>query len=95
MFDAASNLEVPAEKRNLGLVFQSYALWPHKTVFDNVAYGLKLRKVAAAEIRQRVDSALGTSASATSATASRTSSPAASSSASPSPARWSTTRPSS
>ena len=59
VFEPASNLEVPAEKRNLGLVFQSYALWPHKTVFDNVAYGLKLRKVTSAETRQRVDSALG------------------------------------
>src|SRR3978361_2346212 len=37
VFDAAKKLELPAEKRNLGLVFQSYALWPHKTVFDNVA----------------------------------------------------------
>ncbi|MEO7057196.1 MAG: ABC transporter ATP-binding protein [Caldimonas sp.] len=59
VFDAASKMEVPAEKRNLGLVFQSYALWPHRTVFDNVAYGLKLRKVGSTEIRQRVDSALG------------------------------------
>jgi len=59
VFDPASRLEVPAEKRNLGLVFQSYALWPHRTVFDNVAYGLKLRKVASAEVRQRVESALG------------------------------------
>jgi iron(III) transport system ATP-binding protein len=59
VFEPGSNLEVPAEKRNLGLVFQSYALWPHKTVSDNVGYGLKLRKVAAAEVRQRVDSALG------------------------------------
>jgi iron(III) transport system ATP-binding protein len=59
VFEPASGLEVPAEKRNLGLVFQSYALWPHKTVSDNVGYGLKLRKVAAAEVRQRVDSALG------------------------------------
>ena len=59
VLDPASKLEVPAEKRNLGLVFQSYALWPHKTVFDNVAYGLKLRRVASAEVRQRVDSALG------------------------------------
>ncbi|MDQ2926640.1 MAG: ABC transporter ATP-binding protein [Caldimonas sp.] len=59
VFDAGSKLEVPAEKRNLGLVFQSYALWPHRTVFDNVAYGLKLRKVSSAETRQRVESALG------------------------------------
>ncbi|MGZ5251463.1 MAG: ABC transporter ATP-binding protein [Caldimonas sp.] len=59
VFDPATKLEVPAEKRSLGLVFQSYALWPHKTVFDNVAYGLRLRKVASAEARQRVESALG------------------------------------
>ena len=59
VFDPATKLELPAEKRNLGLVFQSYALWPHRTVFENVAYGLKLRKVPTAEIRQRVDAALG------------------------------------
>src|SRR5574337_1985961 len=58
VFDGAAGMEVPAEKRNLGLVFQSYALWPHKTVFDNVAYGLKLRKIAAGEIEQKVRSAL-------------------------------------
>ena len=44
--------------RNLGLVFQSYALWPHKTVFDNVAYGLKLRKIGNDEIGTRVTKAL-------------------------------------
>src|SRR5262245_56051973 len=44
VFDGANRVEVPAERRNLGLVFQSYALWPHRTVFENVAYGLKLRK---------------------------------------------------
>jgi iron(III) transport system ATP-binding protein len=59
VYDAAGTVEVPAEKRNLGLVFQSYALWPHRSVFDNVAYGLKLRKVTSAETRQRVESALG------------------------------------
>jgi iron(III) transport system ATP-binding protein len=59
VFDGATRVEVPAEKRNLGLVFQSYALWPHRTVHDNVAYGLRLRKVASAESRQRVDAALG------------------------------------
>jgi iron(III) transport system ATP-binding protein len=58
VFDGASGQEVPAEKRNLGLVFQSYALWPHRTVSDNVAYGLKLRNVPSAEIRQRVVAAL-------------------------------------
>ncbi|MBQ5939207.1 ABC transporter ATP-binding protein [Massilia sp. AB1] len=54
VFDGAARLELPAEARSLGLVFQSYALWPHKTVFDNVAYGLKLRKMAAREIEPKV-----------------------------------------
>ncbi|BAL22817.1 ABC transporter ATP-binding protein [Azoarcus sp. KH32C] len=58
VFDGATGFELPAEKRNLGLVFQSYALWPHKTVFDNVAYGLKLRKVSSSEIAPKVTSAL-------------------------------------
>ena len=58
VFDSTAKNEVPAEKRNLGLVFQSYALWPHRTVADNVAYGLKLRSVPVAEIKQRVDIAL-------------------------------------
>jgi iron(III) transport system ATP-binding protein len=57
-FDAVRKIDVPAEKRGLGLVFQSYALWPHRTVFDNVAYGLKLRGIAGSEIRQRVEKAL-------------------------------------
>ena len=58
VFDASQQLEVPAERRNLGLVFQSYALWPHRTVADNVAYGLKLRNVPAAESKMRVETAL-------------------------------------
>jgi iron(III) transport system ATP-binding protein len=56
--DAARGVELPAEERGLGLVFQSYALWPHRTVFDNVAYGLKLRGVSAAEIKTRVEKTL-------------------------------------
>ncbi|SEL00458.1 iron(III) transport system ATP-binding protein [Stigmatella aurantiaca] len=44
VFDAAAKVNLPPEQRDLGLVFQSYALWPHKTVFDNIAYGLRLRK---------------------------------------------------
>jgi len=58
IFDGEAKLDVPAEARNLGLVFQSYALWPHKTVADNVAFGLKLRKVPAADIATRVKKAL-------------------------------------
>ncbi len=57
-YDAARAIELPAEKRGLGLVFQSYALWPHRTVFDNVAYGLKLRGTPAAEIKTRVEKTL-------------------------------------
>ena len=57
-FDAARGIELPAEQRGLGLVFQSYALWPHRTVFDNVAYGLKLRRVSAEEIKTRVEKTL-------------------------------------
>src|SRR5215217_6406101 len=58
VFDGARNHEQPAEERNLGLVFQSYALWPHKTVFDNVAYGLKLRKTDKREIEAKVNEVL-------------------------------------
>ena len=58
VFDGAIQRELPAEQRNLGLVFQSYALWPHKTVFDNVAYGLKLRKAPAREIEAKVQDVL-------------------------------------
>jgi iron(III) transport system ATP-binding protein len=58
IFDAERRIETPAEQRGLGLVFQSYALWPHRTVFDNVAYGLRLRKVPAPEMRDRVAAVL-------------------------------------
>ncbi|MGH6977442.1 MAG: ABC transporter ATP-binding protein, partial [Stellaceae bacterium] len=57
-FDAARGISLPPEQRGLGLVFQSYALWPHRTVFENVAAGLKLRGVAAGEIEQRVEKML-------------------------------------
>src|SRR5438105_779261 len=58
LFDSETKAEVPAERRDLGLVFQSYALWPHKTVFENVAYPLRLRNVAAAGLRTRALAAL-------------------------------------
>jgi 2-aminoethylphosphonate transport system ATP-binding protein len=48
----------PPHKRNLGLLFQSYALFPHLTVFENVAFGLRARRVSSREIAQRVASAL-------------------------------------
>jgi iron(III) transport system ATP-binding protein len=49
---------VPPHERGIGMVFQNYALWPHMTVGQNVAYGLKLRKVSAADISQRVQGVL-------------------------------------
>jgi len=58
LYDGAAGIDLPVEKRNLGLVFQSYALWPHRSVFDNVAYGLRLRKTSGAEIDKRVNEAL-------------------------------------
>lgn len=57
-FDGAARINLPVEQRSLGLVFQSYALWPHRTVADNVGYGLKLRHVAPAEQKRRVSHAL-------------------------------------
>jgi iron(III) transport system ATP-binding protein len=49
---------VPPEARGMGMVFQNYAIWPHKTVFENVVFGLKLRKVPAAEARKKVEDTL-------------------------------------
>jgi len=54
LFDAEAKINRPPEARDLGLVFQSYALWPHKTVAANVAYPLKLRKWAVADIDRSV-----------------------------------------
>jgi spermidine/putrescine ABC transporter ATP-binding subunit len=49
---------LPSYERGAVLVFQNYALWPHMTVFDNVAYGLKIRKVPKEEIKRKVEWAL-------------------------------------
>ncbi|HET8644344.1 MAG TPA: ATP-binding cassette domain-containing protein, partial [Vicinamibacteria bacterium] len=50
----------PVWRRRIGFVFPSYALWPHKTVFENVAYGLRLRGLARADVAARVAGALQT-----------------------------------
>src|SRR6201989_2850131 len=47
--------DLPPKDRDIAMVFQNYALYPHMTAFDNMAFGLKLRKLAKAEIRQRVE----------------------------------------
>ena len=59
VFSSAKGIFVPPDQRRLSMIFQSYALWPHKTVFDNVAYGLTLRRMAGGEIRTRVMEVLG------------------------------------
>jgi ABC-type Fe3+/spermidine/putrescine transport system ATPase subunit len=51
-------IHLDPEARNIGMVFQSYAVWPHMTVFDNVAYGLRVRRVAGPEIKERTNKAL-------------------------------------
>ena len=58
VFDGSAGINKAPEQRRLGMVFQSFALWPHKNVFDNVAYPLKRAKVGKAEIRDRVREAL-------------------------------------
>lgn len=57
---SGAGVMVPPERRNISLVFQNYAVWPHMTVFENVAYGLQVRKVARTELAQRVKRALDT-----------------------------------
>ena len=52
---AGSRLFVPPEKRGIGMVFQSYAVWPHMTVFENVAYQLKIQKKSKEDIRRRTE----------------------------------------
>jgi len=50
--------DTPIHKRNLGMIFQNYALFPHKTIFENVAFGLKYRNVSRQETREKVSQAL-------------------------------------
>ncbi len=49
---------LPPERRGIGFVFQNYALWPHMTVYDNLAFGLRLRHVSKSEVKRRVDETL-------------------------------------
>ncbi|RZA13358.1 MAG: ABC transporter ATP-binding protein, partial [Proteobacteria bacterium] len=57
-FDGKDVTKQPAVERGIGMVFQNYALWPHMTVYKNVEYGLKLRKLSKEEIKRRIDEVL-------------------------------------
>src|SRR3954463_15013171 len=58
VYSSAQRVNIPAEKRGLSMVFQSYAIWPHMTVFDNVAYGLRVRRESREAIAEKVERAL-------------------------------------
>jgi len=58
VYSSASRVNIPAEKRGLSMVFQSYAIWPHMSVFENVAYGLRVRREGKAAIEEKVHRAL-------------------------------------
>ncbi|MGE0651507.1 MAG: ABC transporter ATP-binding protein [Alphaproteobacteria bacterium] len=58
IYSSERHINLPPEKRNMGMVFQSYAIWPHMTVAANVAYPLRLRGVSGTEVRERVAQAL-------------------------------------
>ena len=58
LVDGLDISQVPAWQRDIGMVFQNYALWPHMTVWDNVAFGLVERRIARAALRQRVQDVL-------------------------------------
>ena len=55
LIDGRDVTEAPVEKRQIGMVFQSYALFPTMTVYENIAFGLRVRKMKADEIKRRVD----------------------------------------
>ena len=58
VFDAAAGIDISPAKREIGFLFQNYALWPHMTVFQNIAFGLQNLKWSKPEIRKRVDEML-------------------------------------
>lgn len=58
LVDGRSMLDLPPEKRNVGMVFQGYSLFPHMSVAENVAFPLKLRRYGKSEIVKRVEQAL-------------------------------------
>jgi sn-glycerol 3-phosphate transport system ATP-binding protein len=59
LLDGRDMTNVDPAQRDIAMVFQNYALYPHMTVFDNMAYGLRIRGLARQDIRRRVDEAAG------------------------------------
>src|SRR6185503_13406721 len=57
-FDGEKGVFVPPDRRGIGMVFQSYAIWPHMTVYQNVAYALEVKRTARDETRRRAMEAL-------------------------------------
>jgi iron(III) transport system ATP-binding protein len=57
--DSQGGIHVAPNERNIGMVFQDYAVWPHMTVFDNIAYPLKIARVPAEELRSRTQAVVG------------------------------------
>ncbi|MGH3747286.1 MAG: ABC transporter ATP-binding protein, partial [Micromonosporaceae bacterium] len=60
VFNSATGVDIPSNRRGIGMVFQSYAIWPHKTVFQNVAFPLRMQRLKRAEIKERVEQMLET-----------------------------------
>ncbi len=58
VFDSANGVNIPPNRRGIGMVFQSYAIWPHKSVYDNVAFPLRMKKTPKEQIRPKVEHAL-------------------------------------
>jgi len=58
LLDGKDYTKIPVHKRNFGMVFQSYALFPHLTVYDNIAFGLKMKKVSRSKIKESVNEVL-------------------------------------
>ena len=58
LFSSEHKVNLSASRRQIGMVFQSYAIWPHMTVFENVAFPLRVRHVSSSEIKRRVDETL-------------------------------------
>src|SRR5499425_3108422 len=52
---SSASILIPPERRNMSMIFQSYAIWPHMTVFQNVAYGLKFKKLASREVDEKTE----------------------------------------